>query len=412
MHLRTSMFSRVMLLIGLTILAAGLFYFWRNSPSFLRQEENTAYGSATYQAEVTKILETGEVTLGNHVQPYQILNVQVIDGPFSGQQFEVDYGQYQVRPADLSLSEGERILITISTRPDGVSSAYFTDYVRTPSLFWLLLIFILFSVLISGWKAVRGLIGMALSFMVILGFIIPQILTGNDPVLVSVVGSFAVMLVTLYIVYGWTLKTHAAVMGTLIALVITGLIASYFMKFTRLTGFGSEDAMFLLQQANFTINLRGLLLGGFLIGVLGVLDDLVITQSSLVFELLNADPKLTYGSLYQRAMSVGRDHVAATVNTLVLAYTGVALPLLLLFTLSGQQLGNLFNLEFVAEEIVRMLVGSLGLMAAVPITTALAGWLALNRDRLGKVGRYLGPEGTGHSHEQPANDTHEHAHYP
>jgi uncharacterized membrane protein len=144
-----------MLLIGLTILAAGLFYFWRNSPSFLRQEENTAYGSATYQAEVTKILETGEVTLGDHVQPYQILNVQVIDGPFSGQQFEVDYGQYQVRPADLSLSEGERILITISTRPDGVSSAYFTDYVRTPSLFWLLLIFILFSVLISGRKAVR-----------------------------------------------------------------------------------------------------------------------------------------------------------------------------------------------------------------------------------------------------------------
>lgn len=410
MKLRNSTISRVMLLIGLAILAGGLFYVWRNPPGQATQERNTPYGSATYQAKVIEILETGEVTLGDRIQPYQILNVQVIDGPFSGQQFEVDYGQHQIRPADLSLAKGEQILITISTRPDGGSAAYFTDYVRTPSLLWLLLIFVLFSVLISGWKAVRGLIGIALSFMVILGFIIPQILAGKDPVFISVVGSFVVMLVTLYIVYGWTLKTHAAVIGTLIALVITGLIASYFMNFTRLTGFGSEEAMFLIQQANFSINLRGLLLGGFLIGVLGVLDDLVITQSSLVFELLNADPKLGYSSLYQRAMAVGRDHVAATVNTLVLAYTGAALPLLLLFTLSGQQLSNLFNLEFVAEEIVRMLVGSLGLMAAVPITTALAGWLALNRNRLGKFGDYLGPEGTGHSHEHPTNDTPEYSH--
>lgn len=405
--MRNRYLPRFLLLIALAATALVLLLVWQNPPETIQPgpagPENSAYSSGTYLAEVTGILEEGNVLLGDRSQPYQIVQVQVLEGPYAGQLFEVDYGRRQIRPAELQLREDERILVTVSGGLDSGLSAYFTDYVRAPSLLWLLVVFIVFSILISGWKAVRGLIGMVLSFAVILGYIIPQILAGRDPVLVSVTGSFAVMLVTLYIVYGWTLKTHAAALGTLIALALTGLIASYFMNLTRLTGFGGEEALFLIQQANFQINLRGLLLGGFLIGALGVLDDLVITQSSVVFELLSADPRLSYRPLFQRAMTVGRDHVAATVNTLVLAYTGAALPVLLLFSLSGQQLGNLFNLEFVAEEIVRTLVGSLGLMAAVPITTALACWLALHADRLGGLRRYLGPSGEGHSH------AHEHA---
>jgi len=400
--MRNRYLVRFFLLFLLAALVLVLFVIWQNPPEPVQTtpsgQENQAYSSGTYPAVVTEILETGTVQLGDRSQPYQVVQVRLLEGPYAGEFFEVDYGQRQIRPAELQLRQGERILVTVSGGLDSGLSAYFTDYVRAPSLLWLLAVFIVFSVLISGWKAVRGLIGMALSFAVILGYIIPQILAGKDPVLVSVTGSFAVMLVTLYIVYGWTLKTHAAALGTLIALALTGLIAVYFMNLTRLTGFGGEEALFLIQQAGFQINLRGLLLGGFLIGVLGVLDDLVITQSSVVFELLSADPRLSYRPLFQRAMTVGRDHVAATVNTLVLAYTGAALPVLLLFSLSGQQLGNLFNLEFVAEEIVRMLVGSLGLMAAVPVTTALACWLALHADRLGGLRRYLGPSGEGHSH--------------
>lgn len=401
---------RVLLILALAAAAFVLYLVWQSPPQPAAPASTNPYGSGTYRAEVVAILEEGVVTLGERTQPFQIVQVQVLEGPYAGQRFEIDYGQRQIRPAELQLRPGEQIIVTITTQPQGGAAAYFTDFVRTPSLVWLLAVFILVSVLISGWKAVRGLVGMALSFVVILGFIIPQILAGRDPVLVSVVGSFAVMLVTLYIVYGWTLKTHAAALGTFLALTITGLIASYFMNFTRLTGFGSEDALFLIQQANFNINLRGLLLGGFLIGALGVLDDLVITQASVVFELQHADPRLDYRQLYRRAMVVGQDHVAATVNTLVLAYTGVALPMLLLFTLSGQQLSVLFNLEFVAEEVVRMLVGSLGLMAAVPITTALSCWLALHRDRLGRLGRYLGPAGGGHSHGAEALEDHGHVH--
>lgn len=357
------------------------------------------YGSETYRAEVIEILEDGLTDLGGRPQRYQVARVRILEGPYTGQRMEIDYGLRQVRPDELNLEVGQEILVSVSQLPQGGVNAYFIDFIRNTSLLWLLLTFVAVSILISGWKAVRGLLGMAISLGVIIAYIIPQILQGKDPVLVSVTGSFVLLASTLYLVYGWTLKTHAAVLGTLIALVLTGLLADFFLNFTRLTGFGSEDALFLLQQMNFEINLRGLLLGGMLIGALGVLDDLVITQSSVVFELRHANPSQTFSQLYRRSMTVGRDHVAATVNTLVLAYAGAALPMLLLFSFSGQEYGNLFNLEFVAEEIVRTLVGSLGLMTAVPITTALACSIAVYHHRLGAFGRFLGPEGEGHSHE-------------
>jgi uncharacterized membrane protein len=200
-------------------------------------------------------------------------------------------------------------------------------------------------------------------------------------------------------VYGWTLKTHAAVLGTFSAQIITRLLAAFYVSLTRLTGFGSEEAMFLSQvQAN--LNLRGLVLGGILIGALGVLDDLVITQASVVFELHAANPAFDLRELFRRGMRIGQDHVAATVNTLVLAYAGAALPLLLLVTQAGENWVNFVNREFVAEEIVRTLVGSLGLMSAVPLTTGLAGLVALHHGRLGQRGHYLGPATltTGHDH--------------
>jgi uncharacterized membrane protein len=218
---------------------------------------------------------------------------------------------------------------------------------------------------------------------------------------VSITGAFFLLATTLYLVYGWTLKTHAAAVGMLIALLITGLLSGYFVNLTRLTGYSDENAMFLVQMAEAQINLRGLVLAGMLIGALGVLDDLVATQSSAVFELRAADPQLNLRDLHNSAMRIGRDHVAATVNTLFLAYAGAALPMLLLFSLSGERYGYLVNLEFVTVEIVRTLVGSIGLILAVPITTLLASLLALHNHRLGKLRRYLGPDNSGtpgHSH--------------
>jgi uncharacterized membrane protein len=342
------------------------------------------FGSDTVKARILDVLEEGTIELGETRQPYQILLVRILEGPYTGQLAEIDYGRRQIRPAGLQLAAGDEVLVTVSELPDGSISAFFTDFVRTKPLLWLLGTFIAFSLLISGWKGARSLLGMAFSLMVITSYVIPQILNGKDPVLISISGAFLMLAVTLYLTYGWTLKTHAAVLGTLVALVFTGTLSAFFVNLTRLTGFGSEDALFLVQQSQIQINLRGLVLGGMIIGALGVLDDLVITQASAVMELYIANINASKWSLFRSAMRIGQDHVAATINTLVLAYTGAALPTMLLFSLSGENFAYLVNLEFVTEEIVRTLVGSLGLIAAVPLTTVLSVLLAKNQHKLGK----------------------------
>ena len=355
-----------------------------------------------YPAKVTAVLETGTVQLGDREQAYQRVRVRLLEGPLAGTEVEMDFGKRQTLPADMHLNVGDDILVNVLRRPDGVLVVYFVDFVRLRPMFTLFLVFAFFSVVVGGWKGVRGLVGMAFSFGVIFFFILPQILHGHNPVLVTVIGSSVLLGITLYLIYGWTLKTHAAVLGILAALVLTGILAQYFVTLTRLTGFGSEDALYLIQFSAVSIDTRGLVLAGMLVAALGVLDDLAITQSSVVFQLFATDPQISFGTLYRRAMQVGRDHVAATVNTLVLAYTGGVLPMLLLFYVTNERPLQVLNYEFVAQEIVSMMVGSLGLIAAVPLTNLLAVSLALHADKLGPWRRYLGPpdrgEGHGHHH--------------
>jgi uncharacterized membrane protein len=283
-----------------------------------------------------------------------------------------------------------------------VLTVYFVDFVRANSLFWLTAIFVAVILAISRWKGLRSLLSLGFSLLVIIGYIIPHILAGEDPLRVSIIGSVILLGVTLYLTYGWNLKTHAAVTSMIFVLLITGTLAGLFVFFARLTGSGDENALFLIQMLNTQINLRGLLLGGMIIGALGVLDDLVTTQASAVFELHHANESFGFRALFQSAMRIGQDHVAATVNTLVLAYAGAALPMLLMFSLGRSNYGFLVNFEFIAEEIVRTLVGSLGLVTAVPLTTAIAILFAFRADSLGKWKQILGSEGSGGSH----NHTH------
>jgi uncharacterized membrane protein len=360
----------------------------------------SSFGSGTARARVTQIIEDGEIDLGGVVQRYQIARVELLEGEYKGIPMEMDYGKRQVLSNAVYLQPGDEVLVSIGKRPDGVLTVYFADFVRTNSLLWLTAIFAGTILLISRWKGLRSLISMAFSLLVIIGFIIPHILAGEDPLWVSIIGSIILLAVTLYLTYGWNLKTHAAVVSMVIVLLITGILAGLAVLFTRLTGSGDENALFLMQILNTPINLRGLLLGGMIIGALGVLDDLVTTQASAVFELHHANPSFEFRELFRSAMRIGQDHVAATVNTLVLAYAGASLPMLLMFTLGRGDYGYLVNFEFVAEEIVRTLVGSLGLVTAVPLTTAIAISFALRADALGQWKHVLGPvgEGDGHSH--------------
>lgn len=355
----------------------------------------SAFGSETNRAQVTEIIEDGEIDLGGKTQRYQIARVELLEGEYQGIIMEMDYGRRQVLSSAVYLEPGDIVLVTVGARLDGVLTVYFVDFVRVVPLMWLTALFAAAILLISRWKGLRSLLSMAFSLFVIIGYIIPRILSGDDPVQISIIGSVILLGVTLYLTYGWSLKTHAAVISMVLVLMITGALAGLFVTFTRLTGSGDENALFLLQLLDTQINLRGLLLGGMIIGALGVLDDLVTTQASAVFELHHANPSFGYRALFQSAMRIGQDHVAATVNTLVLAYAGASLPMLLLFALGRGNLGYLVNFEFVAEEIVRTLVGSLGLVSAVPLSTAIAGLFALRADSLRKWEQFLGPEGGG-----------------
>jgi len=392
----------IALIVAILALAAfvvwGIPYFFQTP---LPEAAGSPMGTGTYRAEVSLILEEGTIDLGGTVQTYQVLRVTLLEGEYAGIPMEIDYGKRQIHPEGIRFEVGDVILVSLSQRPDGLLNAYFVDYVRTSALGWLALAFALAIIVTGRWKGLRSLMALAFSLLVIIGYIIPHILTGEDPVRVSIIGSAILLTVTLYLTYGWTLKTHASALGMIVVLVLTGTLAWFAIQLTRLNGTGSEEALFLIQMSAVTINLRGLMLGGMLIGALGVLDDLVTTQSSAVFELHSTDETLGFRTLVGRAMRIGQDHVAATVNTLVLAYAGASLPTLLMFSLNRGNYATLINFEFIAEEVVRTLVGSLGLIAAVPITTAIAAALALYSHRLGEWRYLLGPENSsagGHVH--------------
>ena len=385
--------------IILVIAAIVFFFAWPYINNVeLPGEGFSTFGAGTVRAEVTQIIEEGEIDMGGRTQTYQIARVNILDGEYAGIIMEIDYGKRQVRSDDYMLSVGDKVVVSLSKTPENVINAYFVDYVRITPILWLTGIFAVSIILISRWKGVRALLSTVFSLYIIIGYIIPHILVGEDPLTVSIIGSIILLGVTLYLTYGWTLKTHAAVISMIIVLLLTGALSAIFVVFAKLNGTGDENVMFLMQMMETPISLRGLLLGGMIIGALGVLDDLVTTQASAVFELHHANPNFNFRDLFNSAMRIGQDHVAATVNTLVLAYAGASLPMLLMFSLARGDYGYLINFSFIAEEIVRTLVGSLGLIAAVPLTTTIAIFFATRAESLGKWEQFLGPEGDGHSH--------------
>jgi len=246
-------------------------------------------------------------------------------------------------------------------------------------LLWLALAFGVLVVALGRWQGLRALVGLGASLGIVVGFITPAILEGRSPPAVAFVGSLAIMLVTLVVTHGLGAKMLAAALGTACALALTLGLGSLFINLSHLTGFSSEEAIYLRAAAG-DISIQGLLLAGMVIAALGVLDDLTVTQSSTVLALRRANPEFGFGGLFRGAIDVGHDHIAATVNTLVLAYAGASLPVLLIFSLGDISFGDAINSEAVAAEIVAMLVGSIGLISAVPLTTALGALLATRLD--------------------------------
>ncbi|MFI6092408.1 YibE/F family protein [Streptomyces sp. NPDC051218] len=291
------------------------------------------------------------------------------------------------------LRQGQQVVVAYEpTAPEALQYSV-TDVNRKLPMALLAGIFALVVVAVGRLRGVMALVALALSFLVLTFFILPAILQGSNPLVVAVIGASAIMLIALYLCHGLTARTSVAVLGTLISLLLIGLLGSLFIGWASLTG-NTDDNTGLIHGLYPSIDMSGLLLAGVIIGSLGVLDDVTVTQTSAVWELHQANPTMGWRGLYGAAIRIGRDHIASVVNTLVLAYAGAALPLLLLFSIAQSSVGTVANSELVAEEIVRTLVGSIGLVASVPVTTALAA-LVVSADRSTAGGRAVTAGRTG-----------------
>lgn len=293
--------------------------------------------------------------------------------------------QWNANGVDPDVRVGDKLRVAQAEEVPGYEEANqatytLVDFQRGPALIVLFAIFALMVLLLSRLRGALSLVGLGVSLALILLYVIPSILDGNPPVAVAISGSLAIGLIAIFLAHGRGPKSLAAMLGTIVSLLLTAALAVIFTQATRLTGLSGEEA-FALRLADPTVSLQGLLIAGMIIGALGVLDDVTVSQSSTVFALRAANPELGFRELFHGAMDVGKDHVAATVNTLVLAYAGSSLPVLLIFASGALGAGDALNLELVAEQVVATLVGSIGLIAAVPGTTAVAALLALHTPR-------------------------------
>jgi uncharacterized membrane protein len=279
-------------------------------------------------------------------------------------------------PLDPEIHAGDSIRVAALGNATGVGRSYvFSDFDRRPPMIWLAIAFGALVVLFGRFRGAMSLVGLIVSLVIVLVFIVPAIGDGKPALAVAIVGSIAVMLATISLAHGVGVKSLTAMLGTGATLLLVALLALIFTNAAHFTGISSDQATTLSYGLG--ISLEGLLLAGMVIGALGVLDDITVSQASTVLALRAANPDLRTRSLYSRATDVGRDHVSAAVNTLVLAYAGAALPILLIFSARGIGFGEALNFEIVARQAVAMLVGSIGLIAAVPLTTGLASALAV-----------------------------------
>jgi uncharacterized membrane protein len=276
-------------------------------------------------------------------------------------------------PSQPQLAVGDQIRITRQVDPTGTTTYAFYDYERTWPLVALAAAFALVVVAVARWRGLRALIGIVVAFIVLVVFLLPALRDGAPTVPVALVASSAILYAVIYLAHGVSLRTSAALLGTLSALFLAALLSWAAIELTSLTGLSEEENNAVATYMG-NVSITGLLLAGFIVGSLGVLNDVTVTQASTAFEL--AAHATSRRAIFAGAMRVGRDHIASTVYTLVLAYAGSALPLLLLFSVANRSLGDVLTSESVAIEIARSAVGGIALALSVPLTTAIAAVLA------------------------------------
>ena len=323
-----------------------------------------------FLAKVTAITKEESRDFAGQKQQVQSVRARFTSGKDKGK--EVVLADHIVLRKEQKVSVGETVVV-IKQQGYEQELFYIADKYRLYPFIFILGLFLVLGVVFARSKGIMAVAGLLLSLLILVKFVVPQILAGNNPVLIGLIGAVVIAVLSLYVAHGFNRRITIALGATLITLVLASLLAWLFVSLAKLSGLGSEEAAFLQLSPAGDLNLKGLLLAGIIIGVLGVLDDVTTSQVATVDEIRRANPSLSFHELYSRGLSVGREHIASLINTLVLAYAGASFPLFLLFSLNTQQpLWAVLNSEFVAEEVVRTLVGSTALILAVPIATFLA----------------------------------------
>jgi uncharacterized membrane protein len=356
------------------LIVTGLAVLWpRDRPAFDRAA--LGFADSVVRATVTEVY-TGACSFAAELECRAVV-FETDDGDVATQEFD-DH------PTAPTLAVGDRVVLNVVEEADPLFRYHYADRDRRGILVAVALVFGLAVVGLGRVKGLAALGGLAVSVGILMAFVAPAILAGSEPVLVASVGGAAIAFSTLYLAHGWRKLTHVAVMGTFLALALTMALSFVVAWFARFSGFASEESLYLALLDG--VQVSGLVLAGTVLGAIGALDDVTVTQVSAVFEIGQANPGMSEHDLYRAGLRVGRDHIASTVNTLLLAYAGAAMPLLLLLSLSELPLTAIANSEVVAIEIVRTLVGSIGLVASVPITT----WLAARMVATSSRADYLG----------------------
>jgi uncharacterized membrane protein len=302
--------------------------------------------------------------------------VKLLDGPDAG-----SYQQIELPPEVMAAgaSVGDTFVLTRDVAAQGGPAYQFADYARGTPIVVLALAFAVVVGLVARLRGLAALLGLAFAFGILLEFVVPGLLADRSPTLVSLVGSAAIMFVVLYLAHGFSARTTTALVGTLFGLALIAVLGSLAVAAARLTGLTTEETI-TLNNYDPTLSFSGLVLAGVVVAGLGVLNDVTITQASAVWQLHEADPAMSWGQLFGRGMAIGRDHIASTVYTIVFAYAGAALPLLLLFELYHRPFWTTLTSSTVAEEVIRTLVGAIALVLAVPVTTAIGAFVAKAAD--------------------------------
>jgi uncharacterized membrane protein len=330
-------------------------------PQFLEKKEE-----GLVKSRVLEITEEGEREIpGTNTKTfYQLFKAEILEGSKKGTVVEVE-NDY------IPLKQGEKFYLNyIINGENEIYTVHEPD--RSFALYFFATLFILVVLVFGKIQGLRSLLSLASSFFIIIYLFLPKILDGASPILTSIIFSVFILIFAIYFTHGFNRKSTAAVLGSIVSIIFTGFLAKYAIYLTRLSGFAEDESIYLNFATQGQLDFGGLLLGAIIIGVLGILDDIAITQASCVAEFKKTSPGLSKKETYKKAMNVGRDHVGALLNTLALAYTGAALPLLLLLYSSDLSVSIILNKEIFATEIIRTIVGSIGLILTVPVTTLVA----------------------------------------